>query len=214
MSPVSRLLRGWFTLLTALLPLAVAAQPATTNGPADFQLTTTRHELEGVGHYFRAVAKVGTNQFAFIVPKGYFIRLDEVNRSLRAVEKDDRCSITVRFLPPSTNGVDKATGNLQAEVFRASLLQRYPTGRIIEELSLSAGGRSGPAFDFTWLTDSGFKLQNRIVFILMSSGVVEFNLLTSATDKEEFNHALNSLMLTFRFAENGKLELPELSNKF
>ncbi|MBI5801571.1 MAG: hypothetical protein HZA92_12735 [Verrucomicrobia bacterium] len=213
MSLPSRLAGGVARVLAALVPLSCAAQTAATNGTPDFKLTTTRHELDGIGHYFRAVAKVGTNQFAFIVPKGYLIRVDEPNRQLRAVEREDKCAITVRFLETSTNGVDKATGSLKPEVFRELLLQRYPTGRITQESSLSAGGRDGPAFDFTWKNEGGFSLQNRVAYIPTPAGVVEFNLLTSAADKEEFTYALNSLMLTFRFSDKGKIELPELLDK-
>ena len=90
MSLHSNLLLLCVALLLALLPNFGRAQPTATNGASDFQLTTTRHELEGIGHYFRAVAKAGTNQFAFIVPKGYFMRVDEANRQLRAVEREDQ----------------------------------------------------------------------------------------------------------------------------
>lgn len=213
MSLLSRFIAGGIFLLGLLLPHSGGAQPAATNSVPDFQLTTTRHELEGIGHYFRAVARAGTNQFAFIVPKGYFMRLDEVNRQLRAVEREDKCAITVRLIAAPTNAVDKATGSLKPEAFRELLLQRHPTAKIIEELSLTAGGQAGPGFDFTWRNDSGFNLQSRIAFILTPAGLVEFHLITSAADKEEFTYALNSLMLTFRFAVNGKLELPEMSNK-
>jgi hypothetical protein len=189
------------------------AEPGPTNGVPDFTLTTTRHELEGLGYYFRSVAQVGTNQFAFIVPKGYFIRADPANRQLRAVEREDKCAITVRLIPTPTNAVDKATGALKSEVFRELLLRRHATAVITEELSLTAGGQSGPAFDFAWRNDSGFKLQSRIAFIPTIAGLVEFHLLTSAAEKEESTYALNSLMLTFRCAANGRLELPEMSNK-
>lgn len=200
-------------VLLLSLPLQPAfAQPAAvTNGTPDFQLTTTRHELEGLGHYFRAVAKAGTNQFAFIVPKGYLMRVDEANRQLRAVERENKCSITVRLLQMPTNAVDKATSALKPEVFRELILQRHPAAKISEELSLSAGGQSGPAFDYTWRNDSGFALHNRIAFIPTDAGLVEFHLLTTAAEKEEFTYALNSLMLTFRLAVGGKLDLPELS---
>lgn len=213
MSPRFNLILRSIPLLLTLLAQIGQAQPATTNGTPDFQLTTTRHELEGIGHYFRAVAKAGTNQFAFIVPKGYFMRVDEANRQLRAVEREDKCSITVRLIQMPTNAVDKATSELKSEVFRELILQRHPSARIAEELSLSAGGQTGPGFDYTWRNDLGFSLQNRIAFILTPAGLVEFHLLTTAADKEEFTYALNSLMLTFRLAVNGKLDLPELSNK-
>lgn len=186
--------------------------PPSTNAPA-FSLATTKHELEGIGHYFRAVATMGTNQFAFILPKGYFMRLDEANRQLRAVEREDKCSITIRLFDAPTNAVNKTTGELVPEIFRQMALQRLPSARITEDLSLSAGGQTGPAFDITWRNEGGISLQSRVAFIPTPAGVVEFHLLTSAADKEEFTYALNSLMLTFRFSVNGKIELPEMSNK-
>ncbi len=199
--------------LLCLLPGSASAQaPAATNAP-DFQLATTRHNLEGLGHYFRAVATVGTNRFAFIVPKGYSMRLDEVNRQLRAVEHEDKCSITIRLLGTSTNLVDQASGTLKPEGIRALVFDRFPTGRITEEFALGAAGRTGPAFDLTWKNGAGLKLQSRLAFILTPAGILEFHLMTGVAEAEEFKYALNSLMLTLRVAENGKLELPELSNK-
>jgi len=203
---------AWLVALPALGGLVQVAM-AETNAPA-FSLTTTRHELEGIGHYYRAVATLGTNQLAFIVPKGYFIRLDEQARQLRAVERDDKCSITVRLFSVPTNAVDTATGELKPAAFRELLLARHPEARIGEELTLTAGGAAGPAYDFVWRTQAGFQLQCRIAFIPTPAGIVEFYLLTSAADKDEFTHALNTLMLTFRFGSKGRIELPELSNKF
>ncbi len=212
MSPPSKpaLLRA--ALLLALFCRQISAQTPPATPPA-FQLSTTRHELEGLGHYFRAVATAGTNQFAFIVPKGYHMRLDEANRQLRAVERDDKCAITVRLFSVPTNAVDKTSGSLKPEVFRELVLQRFPTGRITEEVTLSAAGRSGPGFDLTWKNEGGLNLLSRIAFIPSPAGIIEFHLLTSAADMQEFKYALNTLMLTLRVAENGKLELPELSNK-
>lgn len=213
MSPPSSPLPLVAALLGALSCLPAGAQPAAlTNAPA-FHLTTTRHELEGLGHYYRAVATMGTNQFAFIVPKGYSMKLDEANRQLRAVERDDKCAITVRLLETPTNAVDTVTQSLKPEVFRELLLQRFATGRITEELPVSAGGRAGLGFDVTWKSEAGFNLHSRIAFVPTRAGLVEFHLLAGAAELQESKYALNSLMLTFRVAENGRLELPELLNK-
>lgn len=200
-------------LLCWLPGVAGSAQTGSATNGLAYSLTTTRHELEGIGHYYRAVATLGTNQFAFIVPKGYLIRLDEAARQLRAVEREDKCAITVRLFDTPTNAVDKATGELKPAVLRELLLARHPDARIIEEHSLTAGGSPGPAFDFGWRNAGGFPLQSRLAFIPTPAGIMEFHLLTSAADKEEFTHALNSLMLTFRFGEKGRIELPEMSNK-
>jgi len=210
--PSSRLLLG-AGLLCALLGLPAGAQPAAPASASAFQLATTRHELEGLGYYFRAVATVGTNQFAFIVPKGYYMRLDEANRQVRAIEREDKCAITVRLVETPTNAVDSATQGLKPAVFRALVLQRFAAGRIIEELPVSAGGREGLGFDLTWKNEAGFQLHSRIAFVPTPAGLVEFHLLASAAELLESKHALNSLMLTFRVAENGRLELPELLNK-
>ena len=199
--------------LLALMCLPAGAQEAGATNAASFRLAVTRHELEGLGHYFRAVATVGTNQFAFVVPKGYSMRADEANRQLRAVERDDKCAITVRLVGTPTNAVDKASGGLKPEVFRELVLQRFPNGRILEEISLTAAGRAGPAFDLAWKSEAGLTLQSRLAFIPSPAGIIEFHLLTSATEVQEFRYALNSLMLTLRVAENGRLELPELSPK-
>ena len=164
-------------------------------------------------YYFRTVATVGTNQFAFIVPKGYFIRADEANRQLRAVERDDKCSITVRLFTAPTNAVDQATGTLKAEAFREVVLQRFTNSRILEEFTLTAGGRAGPAFDLAWKNEAGLTLQSRIAFIPTVAGVMEFHLLTTGAEMKEFKYALNTLMLTVRVGETGKLALPELSDK-
>lgn len=213
MSSPSKPLLLALTWLFSLLPTPASAQATGATNAPDFQLTTTRHELEGLGHYFRAVATVGTNRLAFIVPKGYFVRLDEANRQLRAIEHEDRCSITVRLLGITTNLVDLAAGTLKPAAIKELVLERFPAGHITEEFALGAAGRTGPAFDVTWKNAAGLKLQSRLAFILTPAGILEFHLMTGGAEGEEFKYALNSLMLTLRVAENGKLELPELSNK-
>ena len=193
--------------------LRLVAADAASGASADFKIATTRHDLEGLGYYFRTLVTAGTNQFAFIVPRGYFVRADEAKREIRAVEVDDKCSMTVRLFSTPTNGVDEATGQLKAEVFRELLLQRFNTARITETMTLNGGGRGGPGFDFTWKNDADLTMQSRIAYLPTPAGVLEFFLLTSAADAREFRYALNSLMLTLRVGEKGKIALPQLSNK-
>lgn len=216
MSSTSKLLglAAGLLLWPAGLPLcAQNSAPAAPPAPPVFQVNTTRHNLPGLGYYTRSVATLGTNQFAFVVPKGYLIRVDEANRVVRAVERADKCAITVRWFATPTNAVEKADQSLKPAAFRELLQQRYASARITEEFSLTAGGTSGPAFDFVWRNEGGLEVLSRIAFIPTPAGVVEFHLLTSAAVKEESFQALNSLMLTFRFGEKGKLELPALLEK-
>ncbi|NBV22024.1 MAG: hypothetical protein EBS05_08905, partial [Proteobacteria bacterium] len=59
----------------------------------------------------------------------------------------------------------------------------------------------------------GLTLQSRIAYIPSPAGTLEFHLLTTGADMQEFKYALNSLMLTLRVGETGKLAFPELSDK-
>ncbi len=211
MSSISRLPVLLGALLLWNAGAVLRAQPAASTNA--FQVATTRHDLPGLGYYTRSVVTLGTNQYAFVVPKGYIVRTDEPNRVVRAVEREDKCAISVRLFATPTNAVDKATAGLKPEAFKELLLQRYPSARVADTFSLTAGGTGGPAFDFIWRNEGGLEVQSRIAFIPTPAGVVEFHLLTSAAVKEESFQALNSLMLTFRFAEKGKLELPALLDK-
>ncbi len=211
MSSISKSLRLFVGLL--LWSAGVQGWSQTAPPPPTFQVNTTRHDLPGLGYYSRSVATLGTNQFAFVVPKGYIIRTDEVNRVVRAVERNDKCAITVRLFETPTNAVDKATAGLKPEACKELLVLRYPNARFVDTFSLTAGGTGGPAFDFIWRNEGGLEVQSRIAFIPTPAGVVEFHLLTSPAVKEESFQALNSLMLTFRFGEKGKMELPALLDK-
>lgn len=54
------------------------------------------------------------NASHFIMPKGYLMRVDEANRQLRAVERENKGSITVRLTPMPANAVDKPTSALNS----------------------------------------------------------------------------------------------------
>lgn len=48
------------------------------------------------------------------MPKGDLMRVDEANRPSRAVERGNKCSITVRLTPMPANAMDQATSALNS----------------------------------------------------------------------------------------------------
>ncbi|MBI3877733.1 MAG: hypothetical protein HY300_17535 [Verrucomicrobia bacterium] len=205
--------------LAALLWFVVPAQAqnspslATTNVPPPIEVKTVREELQGIGAFFRVYITVGTNKMALLVPQGFRMHADAGQRRIVLAENDERCVITVQLHGPVPPPEKPGAPLLKPEVYRDLLLQRHPAAKVIEEYTLSAAGQSGPAFDAALRNAAGLSQRMRVAFIPTPAGVVEFNMLAGEDKFAEFHAAFNSLLLTFRAAAGGKLDIAPLSNK-
>jgi hypothetical protein len=158
----------------------------------------------------RAFVTCGTNKFTFLMPEGF--RLDTSDRQkVTLVSTDYNCLLTWRVqgpMSPEGTAFDHA-------LYRNVLLSRHPGGKILEEFSLGALGRYGPAFDLRWGTSGGLARRERIMFIESLAGVVEFSLVSSLEKFEAGKQAFDAWRLSFRASDaNGKLVVPMMSNKF
>ena len=98
--------------------------------------------------------------------------------------------------------------------YRSLLLNRQRGGKILEEFSLAAASRRGPAFDLRWNAPGPVPRRERVLFIPSDAGVLEFSLVSSLEKFEAGRQAFNSLSMTFRTAgADGRLEMPVLSNR-
>jgi hypothetical protein len=94
------------------------------------------------------------------------------------------------------------------------LLQRHPGAKILEEFTLSALSRRGPAFDLRWNANGGMPRCERVVFIPALAGVLEFSLVASPEKFVAAQAEYDLLLLTFRASDaRGKLVVPVLSDK-
>ena len=173
-----------FAAILASLPLwaqlsAPVGQPANlaTNRPAYF--TQIKH-VGGPGLLPADFAYVtfGTSKFGFVLPVGFRLETQDA-RQVTLVSVDFSCLLTFRVLepiPPGTTELDPAS-------YRDLLLSRHPGGKILEEFSLAAASRRGPAFDLHWNATGAVPRRERVLFILSDAGVLEFSLVSSLDRK-------------------------------
>lgn len=213
-------LRSLLLSFAGLLAATVAARAqetkpvAATNAPPPaFEVKTAREELPGLGVFYRAYLNAGTNKMAFLIPRDFGLRADAERRKVVLFDRDERCFITVQYLGPVPPPEKPGAPALKADTYRDTLLQRYPSAKVIEKFELAAGGKTGPAFDLALRDPIGAPRQFRAAFIPTAAGLVEFNLQTSVENFAAFLPAFNSLMITFRATAGGRLDIAPLSNK-
>ena len=166
-------------------------------------------ELSGSQVVQRAYIACGTNRFAFVVPPGY--RLDGSNPDKIVLSNAD-CSSYITFQVDGQPG--PSIEELQSERCREWVLARYADARILVDFSQSAANHTGPAFDLEWTNSARVVQYARVAYIPSPAGVLEFSLIATAGKFREGQYFLNSVMLTFRSNEGGKLEIVPLSDKF
>ena len=178
-------------------------------GPAVLQMSIVNRMLPDERPVSRAYLTAGTNKFGFLVPEGF--QTDPNNKALDRISfisSEYNGWLTLHLAEPATSG----DNDLDPQFYREQLLSRYPGAKITEEFSLTAAGRSGPAFDLQKM--SGGMLQSmRVAFIPSAAGVLEFSLLASPDNFPKFGSSFNLLLLTFRASVDGKLEFPPFSDK-
>jgi hypothetical protein len=152
----------------------------------------------------------GTNKFGFVMPAGFRLETQDAQK-VTLVSADFSCLLTFRVLgplPPGTTELDPAP-------YHDLLLSRHPGGKIIEEFSLAAASRRGPAFDMRWSAKGSVLRRERVLFIPSDAGVLEFSLLSSLDKFEAGRLGFGGLLLSFRAAKpDGQIEMPVLSNRF
>jgi hypothetical protein len=211
LNPVCLLAAG---LLLACVTPGISAADDSEQGqvisrPAPFSTQLKREETSGPDIVQRAYIACGTNRFAFVVPPEY--RLDGSNPEKIVLSNADYSSfISFRIVAP----LNFPAQALEPEKCRQRMLECYPGAKVLEEFSQSAANHSGPAFDVRWTNSSNAVQFARVAFIPSPAGVLEFSLVATDGNFKQGEYFLNSVMLTFRSNEGGKLDIAPLSDKF
>jgi hypothetical protein len=110
-------------------------------------------------------------------------------------------------LPPGVTALDPAP-------YRSLLLDRRRGGKILDEFSLVAVSRHGPAYDLSWEAPGPVPRRERVLLIPSDAGVLEFSLVSSPEKFDAGRQAFSFLLRTFRATgADGRLEMPLLSNR-
>ncbi len=208
--------RARWALCLALLPAAGFSAGATDPPPASPALPLAlRAEVRtdneaGSLPARRAFVTVGTNRFAFSVPEGF--RLEPSNENLVSlVSADYHSLLTFRIAAPGASAGQEP----RAEVWREALLEQHPGAKILQQFTLTAANRTGPAFDAAWSSPGGLQRNQRVAFIPALAGTLEFSLVCTPDAFRKAQYDFNFLLLTFRASDTrGKLDLPRFSDKF
>ena len=177
--------------------------------PATLQISVENEIVPNLAPVPRAYVTAGTNKFAFLVPGDF--RVDANNPALDTVSlisSDFTSWLTLRIAGPAPSD----GGELESQPYRELLLSQYPGATILDEFSLTAAGRSGPAFNLQ-KSVGGVMQSMRVAFIPSDAGVLEFSLLASRDNFPKQQAKFNALLLTFRASVDGKLEIPPVSDK-
>jgi hypothetical protein len=156
-----------------------------------------------------AYVTFGANKFGFVMPPGFRPETEDAQK-VTLVSADFSCLITFRVL----DAVPRGASELDPAFYREVALSRHPGGKIIEEFSLAAASRRGPAFDLRWNATGGVPRHERVLFIPSDAGVLEFSFVSSLEKFEASRPGFGAMLLSFRAADaDGRLNMPVLSDR-
>ncbi len=107
-----------------------------------------------------AYVTFGTNKFGFVMPDGFRLETQD-HQKVTLVSADLNCLLTFRVLEPIPGG----DGEPDLAYYRQLLLNRHPGGKIVDEFTLTAVSRRGPAFDLLWKAAGTVPRRERVAFI-------------------------------------------------
>lgn len=202
--PLSQL-RALTAGLAVCAGLACFSQSATA---APLLLVSTTNEfVPSLPPVVRIYVSAGTNRFALLVPPGFRMN-DTTTERVSLVDPDFSCFLSFRIAGP----VPSDSTELDTDAYRQRVLMEHPGAIIKQTLSVVAGGRRGVGFDVQW-AGAGVSRTERVVYVPTETWVVQFSLLANTTKFAGGIVGFNSLLLTFRASEGGKLEIARLSDK-
>ena len=191
-------------------PAGLASQPANLATNQPLYVTQVKH-VAGPDLFPADYAYVtfGTNKFGFVMPAGYRLETQDAQK-VTLVSADYSCLLSFQVLEPLPPGVTE----LDPAPYRSLLLNRRRDGKLLEEFSLAAASRRGPAFDLSWNAPGPVPRRERVLLIPSDAGVLEFSLVSSLEKFDAARRGFETLLRTFRTpGADGRIEMPVMSNR-
>lgn len=177
-----------------------------SNQTPGLAVTLQPGELVGPEQVIRACIRSGTNEFMFVVPEG--LRTEAPPEGMLVlISRDMSYYVSVRIVaPPPTNPELK-------ETLRERIASQYPHMNSLEEFTTTVADREGIGFQ---LRQELPKVGNRLIRILwvpFKAGVLEFSLNADNNSASLGRGAFDSILLTLRSNERGRIEIVRRSDK-
>ena len=192
-----------------MVAASAAAQPSATNAPVQpqsFSVIVQPGEFVGATQITRDLIQCGTNQFSFVLPPE--LSTDRLEpRSLRLISGDGRFYLTFRLL-----GTEPAESEASAaEARKARALGEHPHTGSVEEFPVTVANRSGYGLAFRERQTGIGERRVRLAWVPCKAGTLEFTLNSDPKIVATALRAFESLLLTFRSNETGRLEVIRFS---
>jgi hypothetical protein len=173
-----------------------------------------RQELiPGFSPVTRVIASAGTNQFAFLAPRGFRVDASDPKR-IALIFTNETSFVTIRLLPPLPVSPEGKPNSSVRSICKKILLSEQVGQAVTSEFSRGVDGYDGVGFNVRWAAP-GFPIQSvRVVFVPTPAGLLEFRLKTSPNAFRDLSYKFNNVLLSFRSSLHGDLEIVPLSNKF
>ena len=200
------------TLIALLLPVtrpAVAESDAYfAADPNSFTLSVKNEVLSDMAVFHRAFLSVGTNKFAFVVPKDF--RIESVTgRRITLANKSNDCFILVRFLGPQATAHHKPS----PQTCRHLLLSDHPGSSIEREFTRLVAGLESWGFEMNWNGRGRAEYKVCALVVPSVSGLWVYELISRPKEYQREFYNFNFLLLTAAASRDGKLEFAPLSDK-
>ena len=197
---------------TLLLPQPAGAADAAENcatNPSALKAEVKFLGGPGLMPVNRGFVTAGTNKFTFLMPDGFRLETSDPQK-LTLASPDLSCLITWRIVGPAPSEAPAPDHAL----YRELLLSRHPGSQILEQFTLGAAGRLGPAFDLRWGAAGGLVRRERVLFISSPAGVMEFSLVSSLEKFDAGRQRFDAWLVSFRASdEHGHLAVPVISDR-
>lgn len=197
--------------VTILSPIGALAQTPDsfglrTNPTPSFAVTLLPGETIGNEQVIRALIRTGTNEFMFVEPEG--MQSQTPNEStIVLTARDMNWYVSIRILGPSP-----AKARLK-ETLREQLAREYPQVNNPEEFVTTVADQEGVGLQLhVALPDVGDRLI-RAVWVPFQAGVLEFKLHAKHSAASAAKRDFDTILLTFRSNERGRIEVLERSDK-
>jgi hypothetical protein len=196
------------TALIAFLRAAGYAQEPGNEAIPPMRVSSTNEFVPNLEPITRVYARVGTNEFAILVPPGYRMS-DSDGLKVTFVNADYNCYLTFQVCRRALPEVKE----LNPDDYRGAALGEHPGASLAQEFTVGALSTVGPAFDIKWTGAGGVGRMERVAYIRSENWIVKFTMLANADVFGGGQAAFNSLLLNFRASQGGKLVLNKISDR-
>jgi hypothetical protein len=155
-------------------------------------LTEHRVLIPERGEVLGYMMSIETNHFSFLPPPEWRVSCKPGSRAVVIISPDLASSITIDFSPV------EATEEKPEQHYKKLLAKRFPEAHVRETFAVHTGIGEGAAFDIERNGANKSRLNSRVVYVMLGSGIAEFALTSPATRFTDCMTTFGNVVSSFR----------------